>query len=386
MTLSSTSFNMTKPGSKADNPNYKCIITQYGDSNQKKLVITAHLPEEYEFNLGAVYETPFSQSIADNVGSTGKNIAGAMGFQFVNKALTTKVWQGSNDFSFVLRLVLQAETDVYLDVIKPLESLYRLVVPREPVQGGLLRSPGPHLDYEKLKELLSGAAQAAVDVAVDFASNTVDGLVSSGKEVFKDPLGSAANGLSGAWEGVKSTYSGMVDAANYVGADNLTSRAINDTAGAVEGAAAIAEKKLANLSNALISATKNRISVQIGTFQTMESVVVTNVSQVTKVRPIENSQGMSRIEVDVSFSTFTALTDSDIQYLLPGSSVLSGQDVSSPLGSSSSPSVDYAPASILDSNPSVGLRGPESLAPLLGDMTPSQVLSVLDKQTLYKLF
>lgn len=291
MSLSSEDFLMGMPLSVPVNPHYMCYIIPL-DRGMDPIIL--HLPEEYSLALGASYQAPFAQGPKDLHAHVGP-AASAFGVQFANKAMTMQLWQGSNDMEFSLPLVLQIENDPNADVLKPLSALYELVLPRENIAGGLMTSPGPHLDLELLKQGIKG--DQAVDQAIGdiFAPNG------------ESALGAAVNGATG----TVSSFSGatMSDAtANTIG---VAGEGIKNTFNA-------GNRALANLSNTVTSAIKYNIALMIGQFQFFPSVVITNVQQDTKVRPDSETGTMSRINLTVSFRTFYTQTNRDLPSLLLG--------------------------------------------------------------------
>lgn len=268
MPLVSDSFVMGFPLQEQENPNYMCFIVPMDRGMEP---IKLHLPEEYALTLGASYQAPFSQGPVDPQSVLGR-VASAAGLQFANKAMSMQLWQGSNEMEFAIPLVLQVESDPYLDVLKPLGTLYELMLPRENVAGGLLTSPGPHIDLEKLKE----------------------GLLS---EKTSMDLGEVFSTISDSYKSLTET---------------------GDWGSAISGAGDAANNTLAVFSNSITSAIKYNISLTLGNFQHFPSVVITNVQQDTKVRPDYLTGTMSRINLTVTFRTFFTPTNRDLQHLLQG--------------------------------------------------------------------
>lgn len=280
MALTSKEFTMGQPLSVATNPHYMCYIIPL-DRGMDPII--AHLPEEYQLNLGASYQAPFSQGPKDHINPGVGMAASAFGIQFANKAMTAQLWQGSNDMEFSLPLVFQLESDPNADILKPLSALYELVLPREDVAGGLLTSPGPHLDLDLLKQSVSELGTSAAG-----AGNQLWEGLKEGKEELSTAMGdSAASTLSVAGQ-------------------------------QISNAANAGNRALAAASNAITSAIKYNIALMIGQFQFFPSVVITNIAQNTKVRPFWETGTMSRVEVTVTFRTFYTPTNRDLPSLLLG--------------------------------------------------------------------
>jgi hypothetical protein len=245
-------------GNPNDNPFYNCYLT----CPDKNILIRANLPHEYSLDFGAAYEASFSQSLSDNTYAAARKVGNALGLQFVTKAMTAKLWQGSNDVTFSLPFIFQIETDYYKDVLEPMSQLYRLVLPKQSASFGLLESPGPSLDLQKLKAL-------AGDTKIgDVLSKSFDAVIDGTKSI----------------------------------ADGELPQGPDPTA-------------------ALLGCIKNNCSLVIGGYQYFDSVVVTNVAQTTSVLPYYKTGTMSRVEVVVTFSTFVVPTEDDIPKLLLGSMV-----------------------------------------------------------------
>lgn len=237
---------------------YRCIIV----CPERGINITANLPAEYQLDFGSSYDTPFSQSVSNNAYAGAKNTAGAFGFQFATKAMTSKIWQAGNQADFTIPLVLQIENDPYEDVIKPLADLYSLVLPSVSGVLGMLKAPGPVLDPDRISGKLWKAVTTGAGSLADAAKDTWDG------------------------KGVGDSVS-----------DNLQG---DPTAW-------------------LLAAVKNNCYLYIGHHQFFSSVVLTNVSQTTSVLPHYGTGVMSRVEVNVTFSTLWVPTQEDIKDLVLGS-------------------------------------------------------------------
>lgn len=299
--LTSDRFVMGRPLSQ-QNPHYNCYIIPL-DRGMDPII--AHLPEEYALALGASYQAPFAQGPKDLHAHVGP-VASAFGVQFVNKAMTMQLWQGSNDMEFTIPLILQVESDPNKDVLKPLSALYELMLPRENTPGGLMTSPGPYLDLEALKQSIRGQ-QTVNKVASEVLWNSEEGKSSV--------LGSAATGAT------TTGWAAVTGAASTIGEASM-SDATADTIGAageaIRNTYNAGNNALAAMSNSITSAIKYNIMLMIGEFQLFPSVVITNVQQTTKVRPDYITGTMTRIEVAVTFKTFYTPTNLDLPNLLLG--------------------------------------------------------------------
>ncbi len=243
-------------------------------SNDLGITVTAALPDTFAFDVASDYQAPFAQGI--NVSDSVANGLRLVGMSLTNQAMTAQVWQGTSDIRFTLPIVLQAEKNEGREIITPLKNLYRLTLPSVDQEGGLLRSPGPQLDLEKLA-MNSGA---------------VTRFATDGMQAQAVSAGRLASAVSGAMigdndEGMKSYEKSSKEA-----------RANMDTASATA-------------SSVIHAATKNIITLQIGRFMKFPSVVVESVSVTGNVQPLASGV-FQRIEVSVSFRTFMIPTANEL--------------------------------------------------------------------------
>lgn len=267
-------------------PEYMCTI-KCADLG---ITVQAALPPEFDWALGAEYDTPYREAISgliDKAGDTAstlaRGVAQSRGLSLVTQALTAKVWAGSSTGDIVLPLVFQAETDEISEVIKPVLALSSLVSPRSDVNGGLLRAPGPRMDLVK-------AAASVLDLGVDSLLGSTPGtMVVAGQEQKTDVTTTTDQ------SGVFTRMSGMLD----TGISKV-------------------DESLATLNNQAMKSVTNQISIMIGNYMFFESVVIKDVSQKHYVQPVGTSYGkstgnMQRVEVSVAFAPFVDLTINDIR-------------------------------------------------------------------------
>lgn len=291
MSLTSQDWSFVNDGKPKLNPNYLCVI----QCTERRISVTANLPQSYQIDIGANYEEAFSQGFQglSGVAAIGPKLR-AFGIQTTTQALTAQVWQGSTEFVFSLPLVLQAEEDEQEDVLRKLTDLYRLTLPDEAFSNGLLSAPGPRLDAKEITKSVG---------------NVTSGIVNSPLESVKS-LGQEA--LS-AFSQLKDTIGGVL-----FGPEKKASSALNSTTNtqsALEGTGPTATGK--GVSNPLLSAIKNNISLTIGNYMKLDSVVITSVSQNHMVQPLVNGT-MSRVEVTVGFKTFFTPVQKDIPNIFLG--------------------------------------------------------------------
>ena len=142
---------------------YQMILT----ADQDNIVVTAYLPEKIGFSISSHYDTPFSQGFFPKVVT---DISKAIGQgSLVNQGMTAQVWQGAGNIELSLSLIFYAETDSYIDVVKPITDLCRIAMPSKN-SAGLLTPPGPSLD---LGNTLTNAVNTTLEtVAGVYASVT----------------------------------------------------------------------------------------------------------------------------------------------------------------------------------------------------------------------
>ncbi len=277
---------------------YKVYISaQVGD---QYIFLVADCPSEFSFGSQIEYETPYQNFVEDKI-PIASEASKFFGTKLLTQALTAKIWSGAADTVIQLPLVFHAVQDADEDVLKPLAQLMFLSMPREEVRGGFLSSPGPQFDIEALANVVGKGANATIDLGKSFGS----------------ALGRATN---------ENTNLGtsFVDTAKQVFNGNVDlGAAISKGARAFANGVNAVNPAIAALSNGLASSVKNPISLRIGNFLQLDSVVIENVQQTHTVNPVGDLYGQSsginsKVAVEVTFKTFYTLTQRDIlQMLIP---------------------------------------------------------------------
>jgi len=279
-----SAWQFTTDGTPSIDPNYKCIIT----CNDKNINIVASLPQSFSLDANAAYEEPYAQTL-NNLGGSGLSAwTKPFGMQLATQALSVQVWQGTSEMSFSLPLVFQVENSG-ADVISPLSQLYRLILPEERTDNGLLQSPGPYVDAKRF------LAQISSDESKSKLSESKNGLISTAKQT----VDSAANG-------------NIYDAGST----------------AVSGGVKSSSQALGVISKAIKASLVNRVSLSVGKYMNFPDVVVTSVSQTAHTRPLDTGE-FSQIEVTVGFKTLYTPTQSDIQGMFVGRESAAAPQVSS---------------------------------------------------------
>lgn len=284
------------------NDPYRILIQQnkYGTGESDKLVqIVGWLPEQVTFDVSSSYEAPYAQGANQTLPIIGQ-LARALGVNLTTQAMTVQVWQGSSDINFQIPIVFQAEQDAYQDVIKPILDLLKLTVPIDNANGGLLETPGPHIDIDRLEASVTKTLK--LDAPGPQQKQTVTDRIFG-------MLGSLTSGAKSVIHAAGETTDFISDLSTNTIGTLLTSgvkltKALKDTAN--EGAVAI--------NSSLVNAIVNNISLYVGDFLYFPSVVVTDVSQAYDVL-IAPDNNPSRATVNVTFKTFYTPTQRDLDIM-----------------------------------------------------------------------
>lgn len=255
--------------------NYKAFViaNEYQGADGQGILVDAWLPETVGMDVNANYDAPFAQGIANAVPENLGALARFLGMSLTTQAFTIQVWQGGAFIEFQIPFIFQAESGANNDVMRPIKDLMKLTMPKDPQGGGLLEAPGPVIDLQRL-------AQANVGQAV---SNIVAGF----------------------------TLSNMKDAFTELK---------SDTFGALAKAKNSAQENIARpLSSAIVNSIKNNISLYIGQFLYLPSVVITDVSPTYDIM-IGPDNNPIRATVNVNFRTFFIPTQNDIDVMFPSAS------------------------------------------------------------------
>ena len=252
--------------------NYKAFVIaqEYTGSDGKGILVEAWLPETVGMDVNANYDAPFAQGISNMVPENVGALARFLGMSLTTQAFTVQVWQGGAFIEFQIPFIFQAETSAADDVMKPIKDLLKLTMPKDPQGGGLLEAPGPVIDLKKL-------SQANVSQPIN-------------------------NILGGA------TLGNMKDAFTELK---------GDTFGALSKLKDKAQDNIARpVSRAIVNSIKNNISLHIGKFMYLPSVVITDVSPTYDVM-IGPDRNPIRATVNVNFRTFFIPTQNDIDIMFP---------------------------------------------------------------------
>lgn len=318
---------------------YKVMIMA-NDGNGKSastppIVVTGWLPEEVNLDIGATYDATYGQGLNEKLPGIGA-LSKAFGVNLATQAMTVQVWQGGTELTFSISIVFQAESSAYNDVMFPIKQLLKLTMPKEPTPGGLLEAPGPHINIAKLKMPVNGKQEVSLPTPQQGATTPADPNNAGGISTISDGVISAAKTLGETagkvWQGVSgvlsSTTSALGSLAQVPG--NMVSSvkgfmSEGAIAGTINGVASFgastasslkggASKALGALSSPLVAAIDGNISLYIGNFIFVPSVVITDVSPAFNV-VLGPDQNPIRATVNVSFKMFYIPTQSDIDVM-----------------------------------------------------------------------
>jgi hypothetical protein len=254
------------------NPNYTVTIMTVNPAEGTPVVVNAYMPQQFTFDSQSEYQAPFSQGVFGENALT--SLARMGGIRLTSQALTAKIWQGSTDTQLGLELEFQTETDPVKDVRDPILKLLKLTTPRMDVKSGMLQSPGPQLDIQAAKDILSAA-----------------------KDQFVDTASYAGTALGEAF--------GLIKPAKMTNSETQVLNGNNQTQGVPSnGGLGQAEEWKRRI--------KNQISISIGRYAFFDSVVITNV-QKTYESQIDARTGLPMYaRVAVQFTPLFLLLQSDL--------------------------------------------------------------------------
>ena len=158
-------------------PEYALIITQEAAAGRPRMQVRAELPADFQFDLTAEWAAPFAEGIihSDRINM----LAQMMGLKFSNQAFSSNFWTGSSDVNFTFPIVFVTETG-YADLLQPIMSLVQMATPSIDPTTGFFRAPGPILKAASaLHNALGDAAQTTKNFIAGGASN-IGSLLSGG--------------------------------------------------------------------------------------------------------------------------------------------------------------------------------------------------------------
>lgn len=273
-------------------------------SQEGAVIVRAYLPEEVNLDIQAEYEAPFAQGLNQMMPGLG-SLARAFGVNMVTQAMTAQVWQGGTEVQFQMPLIFQATHSSYLEVMKPIKDLLRLTMPKDPTGGGLLESPGPHINIEKLKTPVGGKKTTSTPTPQKPTTESKEGggIVGMGKSVWE-----GGSGL------LSSISKNVTSVSESISKDGLMSAFVNVPINTIKDLKATTNDTLVNLSSQMVNAIEGNISLYIGNYLYIPSIVITDVSPTfnTIIGPDGNP---TRAQVQVSFKMFYIPTQADLDVM-----------------------------------------------------------------------
>lgn len=261
--------------------NYRLLIRQEGDAAHNPINIVAHLPETFDMEQDANYESPFADFLLGN--STVNTVAQMMGVKLVNPLMTMQIWGGSSIPQYSIEFDLLSDVNSEGKPLLAQDSLYALLSMNTPYmdrnKAEMLNAPGPTVDWKLIsKDLqqLDNAIGAAARISARAWNAGVDSglsMLSSEKDDDKNSIVaiggqakvntySEKKGSSSEWG---KTYSS--DAILGVETYNDASEKNNNQRG--QGV---------DYSNTGSSIVKRPISMRLGRYLFFPSIVITNVA------------------------------------------------------------------------------------------------------------
>lgn len=290
------------------NPNYLITITQQQDATGgKPRVVVGTTPDTMEFNQQVGWKAPWGGGVAGE--GAIADVMAVMGNRLVAQVMTLKVWQGStNDFNFTVQFQFRAWSDPETDVMEPIRDLLRMSMPSLSSEGFLM-SPGPILTTDSLVEGSKDAANAVI--------GAISGILDDVRSITGGSIGSAVSGAVGS---LGSSVGGAVSntatqvAGGMKDSSSLMSQgmAIKDSVLKRLGETGLTKKAF------LESKMKNIISISIGTWFSMNNVLIEDVRYTLNTQtPYVNGLPTSA-DVTINFIPMFAVTQEDIKDIMKG--------------------------------------------------------------------
>lgn len=283
-------------------PAYTVTIA-FTDPNTGSLAtVQGYMPDTISMGLSADYASPL-EGVGEALSGAGgpvSFVAKLMGNKISSNIFSVVLWSGSSHMDLTLELRFVALTDSYKDVIEPIRKLTSLITPtiesfsatNGAVQLGFMKSPGPSFTY---------AGDTSVLNTAGYVAGTVANAVGDLGNAVTDAVTNVSNGNQTAMQGVISAGGASIEALG--GAFN-------------------------NIVKDIV--VKNNISVKLGEFALLRSVVVKDVTSAYNIKA--DAQGnWTDATVSVQIGTFVSPTNLDIPdmigYKTGADGVQQGSDV-----------------------------------------------------------
>lgn len=266
-------------------PAYAVTIVFTDPNTQQLTDVQGYMPETISIGLGAEFSSPL-ESVGDAMSSGPLGMTARMfGYKVSANVFSMLLWSGSSHIDLTLELRFVALRDTHEDVIVPIRKLYSLITPsiesfsvtQGPVQLGMVKSPGPSLEFAGSTSVTEQGAAIGGEIA------------------------NAVGKVSGA---VVSNATDLIQ-----GKSTAVQAAVNIGGATVEAGGSAINQVLKDLR------VKNNIAIVLGQFAYLRSVVVKDVSPAYNVKADEDGN-WTDATVSIQVSTFVSPTNIDIPDLV----------------------------------------------------------------------
>lgn len=282
-------------GYKIDQPEYKVFIEREGTETNDQISISAYLPENFSSSITSQYDAPFENKLAEMVGdkvSLGMRLAG---LATSTQKMSIQVWQGSAPMEFSIPLNFLLDSDSEKDIYKPWRQLMAMALPSRMSNNpnGLgLESPGPKIRFNNKDKPPTTADRLTEKAGVKSALNQAASSTGSAIDQGKGLIGSVMDVATG-----KQTIN--TQEIVQAGVETMDSAA-NAVFGLFEGVEVY-----------------DNISLTLGKFLIIPSVVITDVSQDLEIKVDRYTKMPIAITCTVGFRTFMNPIADDLKNMIP---------------------------------------------------------------------
>ena len=282
-------------------PAYMVTIAFTDPNTQTQAVVQGYMPDTISMGLSADYASPL-ESVGEALSGAGgpvSFIAKLMGNKISSNIFSVVLWSGSSHMDLTLELRFVALTDSYKDVIEPIRKLTSLITPtiepfsatNGPVQLGFMKSPGPSFTYAGDPSILGVGAELAQNAS--------------------DAAGDVANAVT-------SNAQGVIN-----GNQTLGQGIVNAGGQSMEAVGGFINNALKDF------VVKNNISVKLGEFALLKSVVIKDVTSAYNIKA-DADGNWTDATVSVQIGTFVSPTNLDIPDMIgykTGAGGVQGSDI-----------------------------------------------------------
>lgn len=268
-------------------PAYMVTIAFTDPNTGMQSTVQGYMPDTISMGLSADYVSPLESigEMASGAGGPVSAIAKMFGYRVSANIFSMVLWSGSSHMDLTLELRFVALTDTYKDVIEPIRKLTSLITPTiepfsassGPIQLGMMKSPGPSLTFEGDTSVMNQSVTILQDVG-----NSAGALAGGSADTAKSVL-----------SGEQTAVQGIVNAGGM----------------SVEAIGGMVNTILRDIK------VKNNISVKLGEFALLKSVVVKDVTPAYNVKS-DLDGNWTDATVSVQIGTFVSPTNLDIPHMV----------------------------------------------------------------------